>query len=160
MPKSVIAEPTYNNQEYIELRGYETYPQKSTPKAFNAYSSRTLPQGDKGEFAEMDFQARARSIPKNSAILKSCVDTAKLISGKKFGSIVWARNLEPNTQTPEVGDIVILDENAPRTNSGHLATIIHIWAETYIIAEGNYKSKEYTEREISKKYNRIIGFYH
>jgi len=88
--------------------------------------------------------------------LCSCVTTAKILANKEFSPIGYARNLKPNTDKPEVGDIIITDESY----AGHLAVIKQIWADTYIIMEGNYERCAYTEREISKTYNKIIGFYH
>lgn len=88
--------------------------------------------------------------------LCSCVETAKILANKEFGSIGLARNLKGNTATPEVGDIIITDESS----AGHLAVIKQIWANTYVIMEGNYERCTYTEREISKTYNKIISFYH
>lgn len=129
-------------------------PIKITSEVYEQYEATKLAESikSKPKTTSGGFRTFPRVTGKN---LCSCVETAKILANKEFSSIGYARNLKGNTDSPEVGDIVILDESP----SGHLAVIKTIWADTYVIMEGNYERCAYTEREISKTYNKILGFY-
>lgn len=146
LPITAIAQPHYE---------YEQQSIKITGEIVENYEAQKLAEGikSKPKITTGGFRAFPRV---TGQTLCSCVETAKILANKEFSPIGYARNLKPNTDTPEVGDIVIIDESP----AGHLAVIKTIWADTYVIMEGNYERCVYTEREISKQYNKIIGFYH
>jgi hypothetical protein len=87
--------------------------------------------------------------------LCSCVIFAKLITD--FQQIVgYAKNWPINTSSPEIGGVVITNEN-PKW--GHVAVIKEIKENSIIVDETNYKPCAKTTRELSLNDPAILGFW-
>ncbi len=79
----------------------------------------------------------------------SCVRYAQGYGALK--GIGWARNHPMNTQTPQVGAIVVTTENSAGTNSGHLAVVTKVTDDGIYVKEANYVPCTIT-------YDRFIAF--
>ncbi len=86
----------------------------------------------------------------------SCVDTARALSGINVGPIGYAKNHPINSNTPNVGAIIVTSESY----YGHLGVVIAINGDTLTIQEGNYFKCQLSSRKISTNYDKIIGYYH
>jgi len=89
-----------------------------------------------------------------TSVYCSCVQTAKSL-GVNIPSGNNASDLEPNTDEPQVGQLVLL--HYPKAS--HVAVILSISEEGYLIEEGNYHPCEHTTRFIKKDYHAIYGFW-
>lgn len=82
----------------------------------------------------------------------SCVKTARLLGAPlPYGN---ASQLIPNA-TPAVGGVVILRY----PNAYHVAYIKALYPDGMLVAEGNYRHCEYTERLLPYTYQYIVGFW-
>ena len=89
-----------------------------------------------------------------NTVFCSCIKTARYI-GLNLPPAPYAGDYEPNTNTPEVMDGILLSYQTDE----HIAVILRILSTGFWIAEGNYERCEYTERFIDFDDYHIRGFY-
>lgn len=86
----------------------------------------------------------------------SCVSHVRAITGTNTGIIGVARNHPINSQTPEVGAIVVLAEGS----IGHVAVVTSVNEESITLDEANYAHcQRTTGRTLKRTSSRIRGFY-
>lgn len=86
--------------------------------------------------------------------LCSCVLTARYLGvAIPKGNNAW--DLEPNSDTPIVGQLVLMSYE----KTGHVAVLAEIREDGYLIIEGNFHSCQWNKRIIPKDYYAIKGFW-
>lgn len=86
----------------------------------------------------------------------SCVSFAKATSGINVGPIGMAKNHPINSQTPEIGEIVITNESP----AGHLAVVTAVDNSTITVSEANYIPCKTDTRTLKKTSPVIRGYYY
>lgn len=108
----------------------------------------------KGDIIVAEELYKARKVPKNFNPC-SCVSYARYKAQATFGPIGMAKNLIPNSQSPEVGAIVITSES----RFGHQAYVTEVWADEIVVEEANYQPCKVTKRTIKRDSPLIRGYY-
>lgn len=115
----------------------------------------TLPQPDY-EGSERLYQEWKASQVKETC---SCVLAVKRLTGFTQ-SVGYAKNWPRNTDTPQVGGVVITNESSSGTyKTGHVAYISVIQDDVITLDEWNYVRCKHTTRTIKVGDKRIIGFW-
>lgn len=138
---------------YLALAGVFLLPIMAYAAPIVEQETHLLEPLQKPQNASQDDE-KAQDIPTTvtNQIYCSCVKTARLLGAQlPYGN---ASQLVPNT-TPSVGGVVIMRY----PNAYHVAYIKALRADGILIAEGNYKHCEYTERIIPYTYPYIVGFW-
>lgn len=88
----------------------------------------------------------------------SCVSYAKWLSGINVGIIGMAKNHPINSQTPQIGSLVVFAGNS-KSPAGHLAVVIAINGNQLTIKESNWIHCQQGQRVIPSDEPDIKGFY-
>lgn len=83
----------------------------------------------------------------------SCIKTARYL-GLPLPPTPYAGDLRANTKKPEKGDGVLLTYETDE----HIAVILDIVGDNFLIGEGNFRECQYTERLIPFDDIHIRGF--
>lgn len=125
---SALAQP--NNREITTFYKSEFLPYEAI---YNIYYP------DTGDFVQQN-EVKPQTFQQTSLNLCSCVLYLEQKYGFNIGSIGQAKNWPINSQTPEVGEVVITSES----NLGHVAKIMDIREGNLILDESNYSKCQHT----------------
>ena len=87
--------------------------------------------------------------------LCSCVLTAKYILGRESETWGNARDIKPNSNSPVVGSLVILNEGY----FGHIAILLNYSDKHITFEEGNWEFCKKTVRTLDISDPRILGYF-
>jgi hypothetical protein len=94
-------------------------------------------------------------INSTSANLCSCVLFAKAKSGRNPGSVGFARNWPVNSQTPQVGAVILTRESS----AGHAGVVTGVDSEWVYVNDANYSRCRETNRKLPINSHLIRGYY-
>jgi len=129
------------------------FPERATSLTM-VYELETLPQPNYEDASRLYREWQADQVKETC----SCVLFAKRLTGFTQ-SVGYAKNWPRNTETPQVGGVVITSESSGY-NTGHVAVISAIEGDTLTLQEANFERCKHTSRKIKVDDKIILGYWH